>query len=76
MLNVSFRIKHDKTELCKQKVTVTSAAVATMKFLLGTCDCTVDNDVGAGDFLRWGLCTCMDTLTCDRVCLRAWADPL
>ena len=33
-----------------QKVTVTSAAGATLKFLFGMCDCTVDSDVGNGDF--------------------------
>jgi len=31
-------------------VTVTIVAVATTKFLFGTCDCTVDSDVGTGDF--------------------------
>ena len=33
-----------------QKVTITNAAVATAKFLFGMCDCTVDIDVGTGDF--------------------------
>ena len=34
----------------KQKVIVTSAAVATMKFLFGMCDCTFDSDGDTGDF--------------------------
>ena len=42
--------KQDKTELCKQKMTVTSVAVATTKFLFAICDCTIDNDVSTGDF--------------------------
>ena len=50
MPNVSVRVKQYKAELSKQKVAVTSVAVATTKFLLGMCDCTVDNDVGTGDF--------------------------
>ena len=29
---------------------VTSAAVATDKFLFGMCDCTANSDVGTGDF--------------------------
>ena len=37
-----FRIKQDGAELSKQKVTVTSVPVATMKFLFGMCDCKVD----------------------------------
>ena len=49
MLNVSFRIKQDKAELEKQKMTVTSVAVATTKSLFGLCDCTLDSDVGKGD---------------------------
>ena len=32
-------------------VTVVSVAVEATKFLLGTCDCTVDGDVGTDDFL-------------------------
>ena len=48
MSNVSFRIKQDKVE--KQKVRVIRVAVATMKFLFGICDCTVDTDIGTGDF--------------------------
>ena len=43
MSNVSFGIKQDKTELQKQKVTVTSVAVVTTKFLFGTDDCTAEN---------------------------------
>ena len=35
----------------KEKVTVISVAVATIKFLLGMCDCTVDSDIGKGNFL-------------------------
>ena len=34
----------------KAKVTDTSVAVATTKFLSGICDCTVDSDVDTGDF--------------------------
>ena len=44
----------------KQKVTVNSAALATMKSQFGMCNCTVDNDVGMGDFLLvleiWHVC--------------------
>ena len=29
---------------------MTGVAVATTKFLFGMCDCTVDIDVGTGDF--------------------------
>ena len=32
-----------------QKVTVTSVAFATTKFLFGMCDCTVHSDVGTGN---------------------------
>ena len=32
-------------------MTVTSVAVATTKSLFGKCNCTVDGDVGTGDFL-------------------------
>ena len=41
-------------------MTVTSIAVVTMKFLFGMCDCTVDVDVGMGDFslLLWILHVC------------------
>ena len=31
-----------------QKVTVTSAAVPTMKFQFGMCQCMAENDVGMG----------------------------
>ena len=31
-------------------MTVTSVAAATTKFLSGMCGCTVDSDVGTGDF--------------------------
>ena len=34
-----------------QKMTGTSVAVATAKFLFGMCNCTVDNDVGMDNFL-------------------------
>ena len=79
MSNVSFRVEQDKADLWKQKVTVTSIAVATTKFLFGMCDYTVDNDVDAGDFSRvlaifracWRFCTCVDTCTCDHTFLRA-----
>ena len=50
MSNVSFRIKQDKVELLEQKVIVASVAVATSKFLFDKCNCTVDSDVGTGDF--------------------------
>ena len=50
MSNVSFMVKQDKAELWKQKVTVTSVAVVTTKFLFGMCNCTVGEDVGTGDF--------------------------
>ena len=35
----------------KQRVTVTSVAVATMKLLLGISNCTVHSDAGTGKFL-------------------------
>ena len=50
MSNVSIRIKQDKAELRKQKVTVARIVVATEKFLFGTCDCRVDSEFGTGDF--------------------------
>ena len=43
-------IKSGRLELRKQEVTITSVAVATEKILFGTCDCTVDIEVGMGDF--------------------------
>ena len=43
MSNVSFLIKQNRAELWKQKMTITSVAVATRKFLFG-------NDVGTNDF--------------------------
>ena len=46
--NVSFRIQQGNGELWNEKVTATSVAAAIAKFLLGTCDCTVDSDVGNG----------------------------
>ena len=48
--NFLFRKKQDKAKLWKQKVTVVSVAAATTKFLFGVCDCTVDINVGTGDF--------------------------
>ena len=48
--NASFRMKQNKAELWKQKVTVTSVAVTTTKFLLGMCNCTINSDVDTGDF--------------------------
>ena len=33
-----------------QKLTVVSFADETTKFLFGMCDCTVDSDVGTGNF--------------------------
>ena len=47
---VSFKIKLDKADVRKQKVTVTSVAAVTTKLLFGICDCTVDSDVGKGEF--------------------------
>ena len=57
MSNISFSTKQDKAELYIRKVTVTSVAVATTKFLFGMCNCTVDSWQGwffarAGDFAR------------------------
>ena len=46
---VSFLIKQDKAELWKRKMTITSVAVATTRFLFGMCNCTLDNDVGTND---------------------------
>ena len=43
-------MKQDIAELRKQKVTVTSVAVVTMKFPFGMCDCTVTSDLGTDDF--------------------------
>ena len=40
----------DKALFCKQKVTVTSVAIATTKLLFGMCDCMVDSHVGTGYF--------------------------
>ena len=54
-------------------MTINSAAVETEKFVFGMRDCTVDSDVGKGDFLLMlGICTCVDTYTCDRTFLREW----
>ena len=50
MSNVSLKTKKDKTELWKHKMTVTSVAVATTQFLFCMCNCTVDSEVGTGDF--------------------------
>ena len=37
-------------------MTVTSVAIATTSFLFGTCDGTVNSDVGMDDFsLMWGI---------------------
>ena len=58
MSNVSFRIEYDSVELCKQEMTVTSVAAATMKFLFGTCDCAIDSDAGTSDFLQGILHVC------------------
>ena len=43
-------MKQDHAELLKQKVDVTSGAVATAKLLFGMYDCTVDIDFSTGDF--------------------------
>jgi len=71
---VSFRVKQDKAEIQKQKVTVTSVAVVTMKFLFGTCNCTVDSDIGTSDFsLVLGILhMCVDMHTCNHMCLWIW----
>ena len=47
---VSFRIKQDKAELREPKVTVTSVAVTTTKFLFSIYDCMVNTAFGTGDF--------------------------
>ena len=49
MPNVQFKIKQDKAELWKTKVTVTSVAAATINFPFGKCDCTVESNVSTGD---------------------------
>ena len=49
---VSYRTKQNKAELRKQKMTVISVAVATMKFLLGMCNRTADTGVAPGSFRR------------------------
>ena len=75
MSNISLRIPKDKSELWKKKDAVTNIAVATTKSLFGMWDWTVDSDVGTGSFCScWRFCTCVDTRTCDRTCLRGWAD--
>ena len=57
----------------KAKVTVTSVAVATTKFLLGMYTCTVDSDVGTGVFsLVLEILHVLDMRMCDRTCLWAW----
>ena len=57
-------------------MTVVSVAVETTKFLLRMYDCTVDSDVGMGDFsLVPGILhlrSHVDTRTCDRTCLWTW----
>ena len=60
MSDFSFRIKQEKAEVCKKNVTVTSATVATTKFLFGICKCTGDSDVDNGDFssVLWILHAC------------------
>ena len=50
MPNVSFRIKQDEAELWKQRLTVTSVAIVTKKFIFGMCTCTVDSEASTGDF--------------------------
>ena len=45
MANVALKIKQGKADLPKQKVTVTSVAVAPKKFLSCMCDCKVDSNV-------------------------------
>ena len=50
MSNILSRIKQDKAELKKRKVTVSSVAVATTKFVFGMCDYTIHSDDGRGDF--------------------------
>ena len=47
-------------------MTVTSVVVATTLFLFGMCNCTVNNDVGTGDF------SLVRGILHDRTCLRAW----
>ena len=42
--------KAGKSRVVKQKVTVTSAAIATTKFLFGICDCTADSDDAEDSF--------------------------
>ena len=56
----------------ERKVTLTSVAVATMKSLFDMCNVTFD---GGCTFCRscWAFFACVNTCTCDRTCLRAWA---
>ena len=71
MSTVSFRIKQDKAESRKQKMTVTGVEVAITKFLFGTCDCTLDSDVGTGDFsLVFGILH-----LCGHVHMRSYVSP-
>jgi len=71
---VSFRVKQDKAEIQKQKVTVTSVAVVTMKFLIGMCNCMADSDVGKSNLLlvMGILHMCVDMHTCNHMCLWIW----
>ena len=47
MPNISLWIKQSYDS---KRVTATSVAAGTMKFLFGICDCTVDIYVGTGNF--------------------------
>ena len=74
MLNVSLRIKQGKGKLWKQNLIVTSGAVTTMKVIFGSGIARLTVMLARVIFhLCWGFSTCMDTCTCYRTCLRAWA---
>ena len=62
--------KYDKAQLWKQKVTITSVAVVTMKLPFGMCDWTVHSYVGTGDWAGDIGCACPRTR--DRTCLWVW----
>jgi len=68
--NASYRIKQDKADSWKQKVTTT---VAKISFYLTCVIAQLIVMLTRTTFRSdWGFCTRIDTLTCDRTCLREW----
>ena len=73
MSNVPFRIKQDKAEIRKQKETVTSFAILKTKLHLASIIVQLIMMLARDIFCSyWGFCTRVETLKCDRTCLRAW----